>query len=338
MSPSVVSRRTVLAALTAAMVPAAFDPLPAPAATSYGVPPNLTLTDYNPPSTTGVVTLPDGFVGDRLRIHGVVVPLGRARVTRSILRGPSAPLSGNQALVRCYNRRSGQAVFDQCLFRPQVPFNSLDGLLGWQYEVYRSEISDTVDGLGIYATSATGSSAARVHVEDVWVHRLVYRYPDLVTPSHVDGTHNDCVQIQGGSDITLRRLRLEATASTQYSTPSNPAKPWLAAQQMANGAALIISNNTGIRVASTLVDSCTFMGGLAEWNIKPGVAFTARYNRFYRRVAQLAGTYAGYWIRFDDMRTNAISGIQTCTWVDGPYAGQVLTRPRDRGIQDNANP
>ena len=52
--------------------------------------------------------------------------------------------------------------------RPQLPFNCLDGILGWQYEVYRSEITQTIDGAGMYATSVTGSTSARVVVEDTW--------------------------------------------------------------------------------------------------------------------------------------------------------------------------
>jgi hypothetical protein len=329
-----ISRRTLLATLAAAAGIGVLSTSRADAAT-YGVPTGTTLTDYNPPSTTGTIVLPDGFVGDRLRFHGVITFAGRARITRSLFRGPAQPMTGQQACVRCYNRRIGQAVLDQCTIRPQLPFNCLDGILGWQYEVYRSEITGTVDGAGIYATSQTGSASARVVIEDTWIHDLAYYYPDLVTRSHLDGTHTDCVEIQGGHEITLRRLRLEATASAMSGSGTNPAKPWLLGQGWANGNCVVVVNNTGIPITNLLVDSCTFLGGLAQLAIKPNVSLTLHENRHYRAVAQQPGAFAGYWIRFDDMNSNQVQGLNTSRWIDGPYAGQVLTQPRNRGIHDD---
>ncbi|GAA3636949.1 hypothetical protein GCM10022236_44320 [Microlunatus ginsengisoli] len=302
------------------------------AAATYGVPTGTPLTDYNPPSTSGVVVLPDGFVGDRLRFHGVITFAGSARITRSLFRGPAQPMSGQQACVRCYNRRVGQAVLDQCTIRPQLPFNCLDGILGWQYEVYRSEITGTIDGAGIYATAQTGSSSARVVIEDTWIHDLTYYYPDLVTPSHADGTHPDCIEIQGGRDITLRRLKLEATATAIAGSGANPAKPWLLGQGWANGNCVVMVNNTGIPIRNLMIDSCTLRGGLAQLAVKPDIGLTLNANRHYRAVAQQPGAHAGYWIRFDDLKTDQVQGLGTSTWIDGPYAGQVLTQPRDRGI------
>jgi hypothetical protein len=199
--------------------------------------------------------------------------------------------------------------------------------------VYRSEITQTIDGAGMYATSVTGSTSARVVVEDTWIHDLKYYYPDTVTPSHTDGTHPDCIEIQGGRDITLRRLRLEATATAISGSGINPAKPWLLGQGWANGNCMVaVRAVTGYPIANLLVDSCTFLGGGAQLAIKRDVSVTLRNNRHYRAVAQLAGVYAGYWIRFDDLKTNQAQGLNTSTWIDGPYAGQVLTQPRDRGI------
>ena len=83
---------------------------------------------------------------------------------------------------------------------------------------------------------------------------------------------------------------------------------------------------------SSVAFTLTRYGGLVR---KPDVSLTLRGNRHYHSVAQRPGVFAGYWMRFDDMKTNRVQGLNTSTWIDGPYAGQVLTQPRDRGIHDD---
>lgn len=312
-------------------------PDPTPPQTLYGVPDGYKLTDYNDPNTSGVVTLPDGFKGDGLRFHGIVIAAGKCEITNSIMRGPKNPItSGNHALFRAYNKRSGQAVFSNVTFAPQTPSNGLDCILGWQYELYHCDLFGGVDGMGIYATSGTGSNSAKVTAEDVWVHDLTYFYPDNITTSHKDGTHNDCVQIQGGTDISLKRLKLEGTTKAGAGAGTNPDKPWLISQGMINGACLTVQVNTGINIANLSVTESSFMGGLAECNFKPNLTgFEFRNNQHYRQVAVQSGKWAGYWIRFDDRSTCNIAGFDTNVWVDGPYKGQVLTSPRDKGVMDN---
>jgi hypothetical protein len=288
----------------------------------YGCPPSQVLKDYNSPDTSGVVTLPSGFKGSGLRFHGVIVPSGPFEITKSVFRGPKNKItSGNHALVRAYNKRAGQAVMHQCTFLPQTPSNGLDCILGWQYELYRCDLSRGVDGMGIYASSATGSNLANVIAEDVWIHNLSYFYPDLITPSHADGTHNDCVQIQGGEAIKLTRLKLEGFA-TNFGT--NPDKPWLVNGKWSNGACLIVQNNTGINPKIT-VNDLEYSGGLSHMNIKTGVILTINGARHHDNVANNASPrYSKYFIRYQKQSATPTTGLSGAVFVDGANKGKKL--------------
>lgn len=293
---------------------------------TYGRTSTKTLTDYNDPSTSSVVTLPDGFTGSDLRFHGIVVPAGRLTLDQCVFKGPKViPTSGDHALLRCFNKRAGQAVVSHSTFVPQTKGNSLNDLLGWQYELYSCDLSGGIDGAGAYASSNTGSNSAKVVIEDTWIHALSYFYPDKITTSHTDGTHSDCVQIQGGTDIRLTRVKLDGYAAAAPGSGVNPSKPWLLQDpnHWNNGADLIVQNNTGIN-PNVVVEDCEFSGSLAQMNIKPGVVMAIKGSRHHYDVANTTG-YSRYYIRFDQKSaTPGVTGLETAVFVDGPNQGKRL--------------
>lgn len=309
-----------------------------PDATTAGVPAGTVLTDYNSPATNAV-TIPNGALITDKRIYGDVTFAGSAELFRcELVGGNNTITSGNVGILRCTNTRTGIAKLTDCTIKPRQESNGRDCALGKQYELYRCHLSGGIDGCGIYSTSTTAPNCD-VKVYGCLIEDLTYVYPDTITTSHTDGTHNDCIQIQGGRNIHILGNSLRGTAHALTGTGSNPQKPWLIGQGYNNGAVLIVQNNTGAGIDNTvLIEKNWLRGGLAHFNIKPAMTFLAPNNKHYRATAVQSGTWSGYWTRFDQRSGTNVPGLTSgisSTWVDGPYAGQLLAEPRDRGIHYN---
>lgn len=130
---------------------------------------------------------------------------------RSLFRGlASNPSNSALLLVRTAATAAGQpsAAVEDSSFIPSRPSNTIDGVRGSNFSLRRVEITKTVDGVMIYGgASRTDPSAGNVSIEGSWIHDL----PHYDDDSHVDGTHNDAVQIGGGHDITITGNRLDGT-------------------------------------------------------------------------------------------------------------------------------
>ncbi len=310
-----------------------------PAATTTGVPSGITLTDYNS-SSANTVTIPAGAVITEQKIYGDITFAGSAELYRcELVGGANTITSGNTAVVNCNNTRTGIAKLTDCTIKPRTESNGRDCVLGKQYELYRCHLSGGVDGCGIYTTSTTNTSCD-VKIYGCLIEDLTYVYPDTITTSHTDGTHNDCIQFQGGRNIHILGNSLKGTSHALAGTGTNPDKPWLIGQGYCNGAAVTIGDNTGAGVDNTLiVEKNWILGGLAHFNIKPNMTFTATNNNHYRATAVQSGVWSGYWVRFDQRAGTTVPGLTSSIssiWVDGPYAAQYLSEPRDLGIHYNA--
>lgn len=306
-----------------------------PDTTTTGVPTGTTLTDYNA-SSVNAVTIPVGAVITEKRIYGDITFAGAAELYRcELVGGNNTITSGNTAVVNCNNTRTGITKLTDCTIVPRKESNGRDCVLGKQYELYRCYLAKGIDGCGIYSISAS-APACNVRVYGCLIEDLTYVYPDNITKSHLDGTHNDCIQIQGGTNIHVLGNSLRGTSHALAGTGTNPSKPWLIGQGYNNGAGIIIQNNTGAGIDNTtLIEKNWFRGALSHFNIKPNIAFVATNNKHYRATAVQSGVWSGYWVRFDQRAGVTVQGLTSAissTWVDGPYSGQTLVEPRDKGI------
>lgn len=303
----------------------------------YGRTSTKTLTNFNDPNTSGVVSLPAGFKGSDLRFHGIIVPAGPVTLDQCVFKGPkTVPTTGDHALLRCYNKRTGQAVVTNSTFVPQTKGNSLNDVLGWQYELYHCDLSGGIDAAGIYVTSAAGSDSAKVIIEDSWLHDLSWTWPDKITHrADGSGTHSDVIQIQGGKDVTLRRLKLDAYVAVLPGTQVPADKQWVVDGRWA-GAGITIQNNTGFPVEAIFED-IEVSGGMAQFNIKPNVKITMKNTRHHYDVGNHAANpkYSRYYIRFDKQSSNKVTGLETAVFVDGPDKGKRLL-DTSRGVTTNA--
>jgi hypothetical protein len=312
--------------------PTGIDTNPADATT--GVPSNITLTAYNDPSTDKL-TLPAGTVITEKIIYGDITPQGSLTLNRCLLVGGLSNPTTDVGVVTCTGNRTGQTVLRDCTIKPRVEANGRNGIQGRQWEAYRCDISGVIDGMGIFSTVV--GTPANVTALGNYVHDLVYVFPDTITTSHTDGTHNDCIQYQGGRLVTVRGNRIRATSHAKAGTGTNPDKPWLIGTGNANGAGIIVQRNTGDAADQSVIFEQNFLSnGLSHLNGKATApSYVYRNNQHYRATAtNVSPPWAGYWMRFDaGMVLADITGAEISNkWIDGPYAGQLLAVGGDHGI------
>lgn len=319
------------------------------------------LDEYNS-STTDRVTIPAGAaISDKI-IYGDASFAGAAELHNCLLVGGNDSLSsGNLGVVRATATRTGIAKLYDCTIRPRRESDGRDCALGWQYELHRCHLSGGVDGAGIYSLASPWS--AQVKVMGCLIEDLAYTYPDR---DHDDGTHNDCVQIQGGRDIEIVGNAIRGTAhrmtgsGSYYPTHASDSKgdwPLTKTPQVIPGSGIIIQNNVGAAAFdnSVIIRGNYFRRCKAQLLVKSTAnGFVCDSNRFsavdppvsnangtvYEGVT-LAFTYNPYWIRFDNVASSgAIAGLTsggavsntTNIWMDGGNAGSSLATPRSSGI------
>lgn len=156
-------------------------------------------------STPGAVY--DGWQFD----HLVDVRAPGVRITHSLLRGGlSHPDDAALLLVRPEAQPAGQpsAVVEDTTIRPRTGSGPVDGVRGSHVTLRRVEITGTVDGVHVHGSADPDDpQAGHVRVEASWIHDLVH----LWDGSHADGTHNDGVQVVGGTDVVITGTRFSGT-------------------------------------------------------------------------------------------------------------------------------
>ncbi|MDB5167830.1 MAG: glycosyl hydrolase [Candidatus Saccharibacteria bacterium] len=311
---------------------------PSPSTTGYDA--STTLTAYNA-ETTDSFTLSRGGVIENKIIYGDMKYTGSEDllIKNSLLVGGRHKPANITAIVDLNATRKGVVTIQDSIIRARVPRDNRDGITGYKFRAYRNEVTKTVDGFGVFVVPGRASTIiADVIIAGNYVHDLAYTYTGH--SAHDDGTHNDGLQIQGGRNIRVTGNYFSMTSSVTSGGGINPDKPWLIQTNNANGVGLLVQDNTGAGIdSSVIVEKNYFARGLALVSIK-SKTFILRDNKFYRATAlKPGGGWSGYWIRLDNRSGTAIHGFnvgeQTNRWIDGPYAGKLMAEPRDRGIHYN---
>lgn len=310
-----------------------------PDATTTGVITGTVLTDWNA-STVNTLSISAAQTFVNKKIYGDITINTGELVTFSNceLVGGNYNPTGDIGIINCPATRANtgrNVIIKDCTIHPRLPANGRDGIRGVRYEAYRNNIYNTNDGIGAFILTSQGTSVD-IRVMGNFIHDLTYWYPDLITTSHTDGTHNDCVQIQGGADIWLKGNYFEGSSVKGAGSGDNPDKPWLlntSGFKHTNGAGTIVQKQSSTAdLINVVIEQNWYHGGLSMLNMKPG-SYTFQNNIINRETA-IGPSWSGYWLRGDLKSATFVTGLDTTNhWED---TGAILTEPRTSGIHWNA--
>lgn len=266
--------------------------LEAPPIDPPGPPPLTVVTD---PTGRLLVTQPTTF--DRVRFEcRVEVRAPGVRFTACEFVGTPDKAPANSALLFVPASFGGDAAATGCTFAPQFPCDTLDGVRGSGATLVDCDISGTVDGVHIHGARGDDPKAGRVLIDACHIHDL---HRDPTSPSHSDGTHNDCVQIANGTDITIRNSRLGDAFTAQI----------LATQGFGTVRRVTITgNHLGAAPASVNIND----GGTAI----PGLSITG--NTFAKGSPG--------WAMLVTEPTKSAATVSGNVWDDGSTPGPVVKR------------
>jgi hypothetical protein len=134
-----------------------------------------------------------GTVIDSLDIHGYLkIQASNVTVRRSLIRGGVANGRGT-ALVQMWSGTSG-VVLEDLTVRADTPSGWLNGVQGWGFTARRLDVSNVADTSVVHGDN--------VSITDSWFHDTFYVTPWPSAPDNQ--THNDTLQIEGGTNILVQ--------------------------------------------------------------------------------------------------------------------------------------
>lgn len=83
-----------------------------------------------------------------------------------------------------------------------------------RYTAYRNDIHHVEDTFRVHTSGGVGAPVSDTVIEGNYVHDMVVRTPDPNRVRTDNRTHNDCVQIEGGSGTVIRGNAFHCMAST----------------------------------------------------------------------------------------------------------------------------
>lgn len=188
-----------------------------PSKSNTGLKPYVTLT-----ASPGNITMSTpGQVIQDLDIQGKVTVTAANCVIRNCrIRGlNSSPGSTDTFLITATAAGVSNLLIEDCELAPDFPHYNWDSAVtGHDFTIRRCNIYWTVDGINVFNTTAAQPYASNVTIEQNYIHDLGWwtaATTGVVHPSDTH-THNDVIQIQGGTGTIIRGNRLEGKYARQY--------------------------------------------------------------------------------------------------------------------------
>lgn len=298
------------------------------------LPPGDSMTNWNSPTTT--VTMLDGQTPiTEADIYGDVFPPAFQSqdmfFNNCRFHGGTHLPTGNTGVINCASgARSGpgRMIFTDCTIAPDNPQDGRDGIRGVKWEAYRCDVSHVVDGFGIFPNLGGGQSpVCDVVAMGNVIHDLVYQSPETVGTHSDNQTHNDCVQIQGGTNIHLKGNYFEASVGLIIGTPPTATLPRVTARGPGSGYAnngVIAQDNVGAPLDNTVIIEDNWLTmGIQHADLQPSAVLIWRNNHHH----------VDTWNRHIFAHPGSvITGLNTNIWADGVNVGQILTTANG-GIQ-----
>jgi hypothetical protein len=187
----------------------------------------------------------------------IIVQAPRTIIRRVEVTGDAT--KSNHGLID-FTHASAAGTITDATIRPSTPTLWQTGVLGHDFTARGVTVRHTVDGFGVYNTHKPTDGRVDVLIDDCDVDDLVYFTND---PNHSDRhTHNDAVQVQGGSYVTIRNSRLRALLDTTVGNRG----PW---GDVATGQAIGVTPNVS-KVSWLHVQGNDLDGGAQAITLIPG--------------------------------------------------------------------
>lgn len=293
-----------------------------PDETTAGLLPGVPLTPF-----FGDIVARNGQVLQNLDIHGRVsgaatdVSAKNCRIRGGL--NPSSAQDSSRGLAHSTNAAVRRWMFEDCHIEPDTPHNSYNGFLGHDVTFRRCRFRHASDGGGIFNTN-NPDAPVNVTVEGCLMDEFYFIRPSD-TGTRKEGTHNDGIQISGGSNIRIvgNKIRMFydptiGSASSTDPVTGNQYYPW-----MTGTSCIIITPNVGV-VADVLIDRNWFDGGATSVNVSEkgrgairGLVITN--NRFGR--VQRSGKQA-----LIPATTYDVATISGNVWADGGSGSPIIQR------------
>lgn len=257
-----------------------------PDESTTGVLPGVARTDFNSPSVTGTVTLSDaGQTYENLNFYGdIIVAAPNVTFRNCWFWGGVGHPSGNRGCISVFGigNHDGLEFYD-CTITARSPSYYRDGIAGNSYKLFRCHIYNVNDGVGAFSAPG-GPGNCDVEVYGCYIHDLIWWRQD---PAHNDGTHNDCIQYQGGSTFKsignwLDCYVITAENSTEINTRTAPNG------KCYGGSSLILNQATHI-TSDIVIENNWFTGAYSQLQLNRGSTFdplavTLGTNRYGRDI------------------------------------------------------
>lgn len=231
-----------------------------------------------------------------LTVHnGTHTPVANTTYERLLIKGRASVNVANVTYIDCFFEGSTTNVdtcinatganvsnlnIIHCTLKPATPSESTNGINGHDFTLYRCLIEDSVDCIGLFNTHAPGQPI-NVTIQGSMLHKMAYFSPCSYQPSD-NQTHNDAIQIQGGTGAIITGNTINAFYGAAGShqpqnfgtSPSGWPNPSLAC--------ILFNNNVGNTGLHNITENW-FEGGYLPINCggAPGVDLgTFHRNRF----------------------------------------------------------
>ncbi|MFC0644608.1 hypothetical protein [Cellulomonas phragmiteti] len=289
-----------------------------PGASTTGVPAGVNLTRHD----GDIVVTQAGTVIENMDVHGfITVRAPNVTIRRSVVRG-SGPGTTNIGLVNCNHSACSNLLVEDVTLVPKQPSVWLNGIFGHDYTARRVNTYHVVDGFQIHNVRNNGGPV-NVVIENSWCHDMSYFHSD---PNHSNGpTHNDCIQIQGGTDIRITGNNLESFMSTKAGDQNYDARN--------RGSALMVTPNAAA-VSRVNVTGNWLDGGYASAYFSTSKFGAMRFGTFsgnmFGRNQFDHGRGSRYQIRIANDGITFDNPLTTNMWADG---SGYLAEGRDAGIR-----
>jgi hypothetical protein len=261
-----------------------------PDATNTGIPAGTTLTNYTGPST---INSPVNLSNMRFNSFIQIASGGSGSTfTNCLFRGPSTAPTSPAGLLTGTTGVSGVNV-NFCTFKPQAPSQYNNGIYGYGgFTISRCDMSNVVDGIDPFGGVWT--------VTGTYIHDFAYYSP---SPTHSDNqTHNDAMQIEGATGVTVVGCNFQAFADLSISINSTGL---LGPQGQVNSCFQItpdVDYITGLNINDNWMDGGGYSVNIASRTSAParaiGTLGTMQRNKFGRlqRITSGGGPDTGYTI------------------------------------------